>query len=58
MLCPGEDQLPSDSLQKKAISFFHGKTEFVTQEYFSKQASELAEAVKRKLNNDLKQFKN
>lgn len=54
MLNPGEDLLPSDSLQKKAISFFHGKTEFVTQEFYSKQVSELADAVKRKLGNDLK----
>ena len=36
MLNTGEDLLPSDSLHKKAISYFHGKTEFVTQEFFSK----------------------
>jgi len=30
MLNPGEDLLPSDSLHKKSISYFHGKTEFVT----------------------------
>lgn len=56
MLSPGEDLLPSDSLQKKSINYFHGKTEFVTQEFYSKQVSELADAVKKKLSNDLKQF--
>lgn len=30
----------------------------MTQEFFSKQVSELADGVKKKLNNDLKQFKN
>jgi polyribonucleotide 5'-hydroxyl-kinase len=50
--------LPSDELYKKSISYFHGKTDIITYEFFNKQVSELAEAVNSKLKNDLVQFKN
>ena len=45
--------LPSDSLSKNTLSYFHGDTQIITDEFFNKQVGELSAAVKLKLENDL-----
>lgn len=49
--------LPSDSHSKNTLSYFHGNTHIITDDFFNKQVIELADAVKLKLENDLNQFK-
>lgn len=40
--------LPSDSIAKNSITYFHGDTHTITNEFFNKQMNELAAAVKMK----------
>ena len=49
--------LPSDNLSKNTLSYFHGSTSIITDEFFNNQVGELSDAVKLKLENDLNQFK-
>ena len=49
--------LPSDNHSKNTLSYFHGNTHIITDDFFNKQVMELADAVKLKLDNDLNQFK-
>lgn len=48
--------LPSDNVAKNSITYFHGDTEVITNEFLNKQMQELAEAVRVKQENDLAQF--
>ena len=40
--------LPSDNLAKNSITYFHGDTQLITNEFYNKQMNELAEAVRIK----------
>ena len=48
--------LPSDNVAKNSITYFHGDTQTITNEFFNKQMNELAAAVRLKQENDLGQF--
>jgi len=55
-LCNENTVLPSDNIAKNSITYFHGDTQHITNEFFNKQMRELAEAVRVKQENDLAQF--
>jgi len=48
--------LPSDNLARNSITYFHGDTQLITNEFFKQQMKELSEAVRIKHENDLAQF--
>ena len=48
--------LPSDNVARNSITYFHGNTHIITNEFFNKQMNELADAVRIKQENDLAQF--
>ena len=48
--------LPSDDLARNSITYFHGDTQLITNEFFKQQMRELSEAVRIKQENDLAQF--
>ena len=52
-MCNESTVLPSDNLAKNSITYFHGDTKIITNEFYNKQLSDLAGAVKQKQENDL-----
>lgn len=55
-MCNESTVLPSDNLSKNSITYFHGDTKAITNDFYNKQMSELAQAVRTKQENDLAQF--
>ncbi len=55
-MCNESTVLPSDNLAKNSITYFHGDTKLITNDFFNKQMGELASAVLTKQENDLAQF--
>ncbi len=52
-MCNESTVLPSDNLAKNSITYFHGDTKVITNDFFNKQMGELASAVLTKQENDL-----